>query len=216
MAPGDLTQRQPRPWTRALEVVILALAAHWLLLLNLFWGLYVGLPVLAPILKTLGLDGPAHVIYALYRPACHQRPERSFFLGGRQAVYTTEELSAAGVDTTPEARAIGNQSVGWKVAFCERDLATYGAMLVAGAAYAGVRRRRRVRPLRFGTYLLFLLPIGIDGTLQLFGIYESTWYLRAVTGMLFGAGSVVFAYPYLEEAFRETRAIWGDRAERNG
>ncbi|HSJ59189.1 MAG TPA: hypothetical protein VLC95_18530, partial [Anaerolineae bacterium] len=68
------------------------LAVHWLFLVNLFWGLYVGLPFLAPVLMNAGLETPAKLIYLLYRPACHQRPERSYFLGGPQATYSIEEL----------------------------------------------------------------------------------------------------------------------------
>jgi uncharacterized membrane protein len=49
--------------------------------------------------------------------------------------------------------------------------------------------------------------MGIDGLLQLFGLYESTWVLRTVTGVIFGVGAVLFAYPYVEEAFADTRRI---------
>jgi uncharacterized membrane protein len=58
-------------------------------------------------------------------------------------------------------------------------------------------------PVRY--YLLFLVPIGVDGLLQLFGVYESTWVLRTVTGAILGVGSVLFAYPYLEEGMAEVR-----------
>jgi uncharacterized membrane protein len=183
----------------------LKLAVHWLALFNLFWGLYVGLPLLAPALMNAGLTGPAKVIYTLYRPACHQRPERSYFLGGPQAVYTVEELAAAGVDTDPLARAIGNESLGWKVAFCERDVATYGVLFIGGLAYGLVRKRVRNWRLPFWAFLVFLVPMGIDGSLQLFGLHESNWVLRSITGGLFGLGAVLFAYPYLEEGFRDVR-----------
>jgi hypothetical protein len=59
------------------DKVIFRLAKHWLALANLLWGLYVGLPLLAPVLMDAGWTAPAKVIYTLYRPACHQRPERS-------------------------------------------------------------------------------------------------------------------------------------------
>jgi uncharacterized membrane protein len=188
-----------------IDRAVLKLAVHWLALFNLFWGLYVGLPLLAPVFMNLGWTAPAKVIYTLYRPACHQRPERSFFVGGSQAAYSIEELAAAGVDTDPFARAIGNEAVGWKVAFCERDTAIYGTLFLAGLAYAVVRRRWRRRLLPFWAFLLFVAPMGIDGTLQLFGVYESTWVLRAITGAIFGLGAVLFAYPYLEEGFADVR-----------
>jgi uncharacterized membrane protein len=205
-----VTTRQPVTG-RTRDLVILAdrvifrLAKHWLLLANLFWGLYVGLPLLAPVLMNAGYTTPAKVIYTIYRPACHQRPERSYFIGGPQTVYSPQELEAAGVKTGLFSRDIGNETVGWKVAFCERDVAIYGSIFVTGLAYGLVRRRlgKRVMPFRY--YLLFLLPMGIDGVTQLFGFRESDYLWRTVTGVIFGIGSVIFAYPYLEEGFGDVR-----------
>lgn len=190
---------------RATERAVLALARNWLALLNLFWGLYVGLPVLAPLLMQAGYSRPAALIYLLYRPACHQRVERSFFLGGPQVYYSIEELAAAGVDVDAQARAIGNPAVGWKVAICERDTAIYGVLCLGGVGYALLRRRRGIWQMRVRTYLLFVLPMAIDGTLQLVGLYESPWWLRTATGACFGFGSVLLAYPILDDAFRDVR-----------
>jgi uncharacterized membrane protein len=202
---------------RTRDFVILAdkaiyrLAGHWLLLANLFWGLYVGLPVLAPVLMEVGWTTPARAIYFIYRPACHQRPERSYFLGGPQFVYSIEELDAAGVDVSPLSRDIGNEAVGWKFAFCERDVAIYGAMFVAGLAYAVVRRRLRGWLMPFRYFLLFLVPMGIDGVIQLVTPYESSWVMRTVTGVIFGVGAVSFAYPYVDEAFADVRQTVTDK-----
>jgi len=152
------------------------------------------------VLMQVGWTGPSKVIYLLYRPACHQRPERSFFLGGPQGAYSLEELSAAGVDVDPLARAIGSPSLGWKVAVCERDTALYGAVFVAGVVYGLFRKRLRRLRIPLWAFLLFLFPMAVDGTLQLFGLYESTWLLRASTGALFGIGPVLFAYPLFDES----------------
>jgi uncharacterized membrane protein len=187
------------------DKAIFQLAKHWLALINLIWGLYVGLPLLAPVMMDAGWTVPANVIYTIYRPACHQRPERSYFFGGPETVYSTEELAAAGVDVDPFARAIGNEHVGWKVAFCERDVAIYGAIFVAGLGYATVRKRLKNWRMPFRYFLLFLIPMGIDGVLQLFGFYESNWLFRTITGVIFGVGAVLFAYPYLEEGFADVR-----------
>ena len=207
--PKDKDRKPVTGRTRDLVIfadkAIFHLAKHWLVLANIFWGLYVGLPVLAPVLMDAGWVLPAKAIYALYRPACHQRPERSYFIGGPQHMYSIEELEAAGIDTDPRVRAIGNQQIGWKFAFCERDAAIYGAMFLSGLLYGLLRRRLGDWKMRFRYYLLFLLPMGVDGVLQLLGFYESNWLLRTITGVIFGVGSVLFAYPYLEEGFADVR-----------
>jgi uncharacterized membrane protein len=187
------------------DKAIFQLAKHWLALFNLFWGLYVFVPVLAPVFMDVGWTFPAKVVYTVYRPACHQRPTRSFFVGGPQVVYTPEELAAAGVNVDPFARDIGNATVGWKVAFCERDVAIYGAIFFTGLAYGLVRKRLKGWRMRFRWFLLFVIPMAIDGVLQLVGLYESTWVLRTITGVIFGVGAVLFAYPYMEMGFADTR-----------
>ena len=203
---------QPKPVTGRtrdfiifVDKVIFRVAKHWLALASLFWGLYVGLPLLAPVLMDAGYIGPAKVIYTIYRPACHQRPERSYFYGGPQAVYSIEELDAAGLDTNPFARAIGNEELGWKVAFCERDVAIYGSIFVMGLVYGLFRKRWGARRMRLRIFALFLVPMAIDGVLQLFGVYESNWIMRTLTGASFGIGAVLFAYPYVEEGFADVR-----------
>jgi uncharacterized membrane protein len=193
--------------------MIFRLAKHWLALANLFWGLYVLLPVLAPIMLDAGWTVPARVVYTIYRPACHQRPERSYFIGGEQFVYTPEELAARDVDLDPFARDIGNETVGWKMAFCQRDVAIYGSMFLAGLAYGLVRRRLKGWKMPFRYFLLFLVPMGIDGVLQLFGFYESTWVMRTLTGVIFGVGAVIFAYPYLQEGFGDVRRTVSEKLQ---
>jgi uncharacterized membrane protein len=217
------TERQPemgkpQPVTgRTRDFVIFAdkaifkLAKHWLALANLVWGLYVGLPLLAPVLMDAGWTVPAKVIYTVYRPACHQRPERSYFYGGPSAVYSIEELEAAGVDTDPFARAIGNEQVGWKVAFCERDVAIYGSIFITGLVYGLIRKRVGIKRMRLRVFALFLIPMAVDGILQLFGFYESTWLMRSITGAIFGIGAVLFAYPYVEEGFADVRKTINDK-----
>jgi uncharacterized membrane protein len=194
-----------------IDKMIYQLAKHWLACINLATGLYIGLPLLAPILMEAGWTGPAKAIYFLYRVACHQRPDRSYFFGGPQIIYTPNQLAAAGVDPNPLVRAIGNQVVGWKVAFCERDVAIYGTIFLAGLLYALLRRRRKHWLMPFRYYILFMVPMAVDGILQLFGLYESNWILRTITGAIFGFGSVLFAYPYLDDAFADVRRTINSR-----
>jgi uncharacterized membrane protein len=185
-----------------LDKLIFQLAKHWLFLANLTWGLYVGLPILAPILMLTGHPWFGNVIYTAYKVACHQIPWRSFFIGGSQIVYTYEELIAL-VGPALTERYIGDATIGYKVAICQRDVATYGTILLAGLVFGLVRRR--LKPLPIWAFVLSLVPMGIDGLTQLFGLRESNWQLRIVTGALFGLASIWLAYPYLEEGMRDIR-----------
>jgi len=185
-----------------LDKLIFQLAKHWLFLANLTWGLYVGLPILAPILMLTGHVWLGNVIHTAYKVACHQIPWRSFFIGGSQIVYTYEELIAL-VGPALTERYIGDATIGYKVALCQRDVATYGTILLAGLVFGLVRRR--LKPLPIWAFVLSLVPMAIDGITQLFGLRESTWQLRIITGVLFGLTSIWLAYPYLEEGMKDIR-----------
>ena len=179
---------------------------HWLALFNLLFLVYVGLPLLAPVLMEMGAETPAKAIYTIYRPACHQLPERSFFLFGEQPVYTRAELPANGVADSDSIfvrrNYIGDPEHGYKVAICERDVAIYGSMFLMGLIFALVRGHLPRLKARY--VLLFALPMALDGFTQLVGLRESSWALRVITGGLFGVGLVWFAYPYIEESMKKT------------
>ena len=95
----------------------------------------------------------------------------------------------------------GNEVNGYKIAICQRDVAIYGSVVMAGLLFGLLRRRVRAPSLK--VYLLFLIPMALDGFSQLFGLRESNWWLRTATGALFGGASVWLAYPYLEAAMRD-------------
>lgn len=119
-----------------------------------------------------------------------------------------------------DARAyIGNESVGYKVALCERDVAIYGAILLFGVIYAATGRR--IKPIHWIVWILVGMgPIGLDGFSQLFSQIEWQWLanllpyrestpiLRILTGALFGLMTAWFAYPYMEESMAETRQFF--------
>jgi uncharacterized membrane protein len=211
-----LTPETERPeitgWQRKLVLFldrqIYRLSRRWLAVFNFFLGLYVLLPVLAPTLMVSGFPVAGRLLYLLYRPLCHQLPERSFFLFGPRIAYTLDELWAAGVlsptdDLVARQAFIGTPGVGFKLGFCQRDIALYGGLFLGGLLFGLVRRR--LRPLSFLGYVLSLLPMAIDGGLQLLTSYESTPLLRVLTGGLVGISSVWLLYPNLETAFAEIR-----------
>ena len=176
-----------------IDRIFYTLARRWLLFFNLALAIYVGLPMLAPVLMNAGLTGPANVLYRVYSPMCHQLASRSFFLFGEQPAYPRE---IAGSDLTPieaympgipefatastdpeqwstfliPARAFrGNEQMGYKMALCQRDISIYLSMLIGGLIYGVVRRRGPVRPMPFWLFVIIGLgPIALDGFSQLF------------------------------------------------
>lgn len=213
------------------------IAKRYLLLLNLFMLLYAGLPLLAPTFMYIGWETPANIIYRVYKPLCHQFGFRSFFLFGEQPFYPAAEAQMEGYKTFEEATGIvgvsdpysmsrfdarnyiGDATVGYKTALCERDLAIYLAIFIFGVIYSVTGRKLKSLP-----WLLWLLlaiaPVGLDGFSQLFSQFnwdwlssilpyrESTPYLRVLTGALFGFFTAWFAYPNIEESMNDTRQYY--------
>ncbi len=177
---------------------------HWLAILNILFLIYVGLPFLAPVLMEIGAETPGKIIYTIYRPACHQLPERSFFLFGPSPVYDRSELPANGVADSNNVfvrrNYIGDPEHGYKVAICERDVAIYGSMFLMGLIFALMRGHLPKLKARY--LLIFALPMLLDGGTQLVGLRSSTWQLRLITGAFFGVGLIWFAYPYVEESMK--------------
>jgi uncharacterized membrane protein len=208
------------------------LSRHWLAVFNTLAFLYVGLPVLAPILVQLGADGAGLLIYKVYSPLCHQLPQRSWFLFGQKWAYRLPELieRTAAVSGPWDANYIGDATLGYKMAFCQRDFAIYGAIFLSGLVYGLLHHTldRNVRPLPWWAYLgLGILPMGLDGGFQLlsYGLpllfpniaiqpYETTPLMRIITGTLFGWATVWLAYPYVQETMDEVRQSLEQRFER--
>ncbi len=108
----------------------------------------------------------------------------------------------------------GDETMGYKITLCERDITIYLALL--GGAIIFSRIRRRLRPVPIIIYIILGLgPIGIDGFSQLLGYppfnlwppRETLPIFRVVTGFLFGLMNAWLAFPYLELSFRETQEL---------
>jgi len=212
------------------------IAQHYLAILNFLVFLYVGLPFAAPLLMEAGAPTPAHIIYTIYSPLCHQFAFRSFFLFGEQPYYPLKEAGMAGIKTLDQITGyqnladpfnvsrlyarqfIGNPTVGYKVAFCQRDVAIYAAILLFGLLFP--RFKHRLPHLHWTVWILIgIIPISIDGFWQLFSgfswpafmaylpYHESTPFLRVLTGGLFGFFTAWFAYPSIEESMKDTREV---------
>ena len=191
------------------------ISKHWLLVVNICIGSLIVLPVLAPISMHLGLTGIGNFIYTIFKPSCHQLPERSFFLFGPQTVYSFNHLSALFGGDVPQ-RFIGSPDLGYKIAVCERDVAIYGSMLLTGLLF-GLYRKMKTLPLKF--FGLLVLPMLVDGFGQLLGFWSSTWQSRVITGGLFGIACIWLAFPYLQtgmqDIYAQTLSLLNDMASNN-
>ncbi|MFH1446036.1 MAG: DUF2085 domain-containing protein [Chloroflexota bacterium] len=201
---------------------------HYMLLFNLVVFLYVGLPFMAPVFMKANITGPANVIYKIYKPLCHQLAFRSWFLFGEQTAYPRELANVTGLMTYGEvsgndefdiaaAREFnGNEVIGYKVAFCQRDIAIYAAILLFGLLFSITGKR--IRPVPWYVWLIIgIVPIGIDGVSQLLSqtglsflawlpLRESSPLLRTISGGLFGFFTAWYGYPFVEESVAETRS----------
>ena len=221
----ESTSSMPRGQAVRLNKALLFFSRHWLAIFNLIVLLYIGLPFSSPFLIKAGMTTPARMIYKIYGPLCHQLPFRSWFLFGEQPAYPlavtgldlTSYEEIAGVDSINLLRDrefIGNETVGYKVALCQRDVAIYGSIFLAGVAFTFLRKKLKPLPI-WAWFIVGILPLALDGGSQLISslplipiaMRESTPFLRSLTGMLFGVANVWMAYPYVEEIMDDTRTL---------
>ncbi|MCD6356608.1 MAG: DUF2085 domain-containing protein [Anaerolineaceae bacterium] len=183
---------------------------------------YLILALLAPILMKAGYYKYGKFLYRLYSNLCHQFAHRSWFLFGEQAYYPADPLKgndiltiqgAFGVKATDETASreiIGNEKSGYKIAICQRDIAIYGMMFVFALIFTCTGKK--INKIPFWLWFIFgVLPIGLDGTLQLLSTmnksapliisYESNPIMRTITGAMFGLFTGWYLYPAIEETF---------------
>ncbi len=194
------------------------LSRHWVGLFNVAILLYLGGAVLAPVLMHLGLQRLATVLYTIYRPFCHQYPFRSWFLFGDAFAHPLREPISI-LEMNRLGAFVGNAEVGYKMALCQRDIAIYAMMVVAGVAYGLLRRSIHIPPLPLWLYFtLGIMPMMLDGGIQWISYalwqffpgllaqpFETIPAMRALTGALFGLGVIAVGYPYLAEYFDDVQ-----------
>ncbi len=91
---------------------------------------------------------------------------------------------------------------GHQLGMCERNFSIYTSMFLGSLLFTLTKKRLPGIP--WWLWILLILPMAIDGTTQMFGLRESTWMLRVVTGTLFGLGNVWFALPFMQKTLVET------------
>ena len=134
-------------------------------------------------------------LFLIYRPMCHQLPSRSFFVFGKQ------------------------------MPVCSRDFGIYFGMLLGALAFPFISGIRSTKLLPVWILIGSMVPIGIDGGVQLvsqytsipfIGTYESNNPLRLATGLLIGMAMSFYAIPLLNGIWQglEQDMEKGDRKER--
>lgn len=128
--------------------------------------------LLAPIAKANGLDNIATPIYHFFSFICHQQAERSFHIAGEP------------------------------FGVCSRCFGVYFGLLLGFAVYPLWRNIGEIEPLPRFWLFLSLIPIIIDWSLTVFGIWENTHLSRVVTGVILGVACATFIIPALIEITR--------------
>jgi uncharacterized membrane protein len=175
-----------------IDKLILVLSRHWLLVFNTFWGLYLALAVLAPILMALGMNDAGQSLYRFFANQCHQLPQRSYYLfgqaGGVQS-YSLDQVLTWGAVPGNMRAFVGNSEIGFKIAIAHRLLAVHVSLFVGGLLW-GVIGKRLPRLSLLG-YGLLILPMILDGGSHILseisgsGFRESNTWAVWLTGGIF-------------------------------
>lgn len=218
-----------------LQKLVYALARYWYFLFMAAAVLFLMLGFLAPALLAEGYDEAGTAVYRFLAPHNHQLPQRSYFLFGESGFvrsYSLEQVIAFGADPQQLQAFTGNAEIGYKTALNHRMIAIFTGMVIGGLVW-GVRRGRP--RLSLFAFLLFILPLLVDGFSHMFsevggGFRESNswlaaltggmgtavfyagttigtfnWWLRTLTGLLFGLGLVWFTFPRFADYFAGVR-----------
>jgi uncharacterized membrane protein len=235
-SPALQEMRRAGGWTAA-DRFTFWISNHYLMVFNLFVIIYLGGSFLAPLLMMAGAESSANLIFRGYSLVCHQLSYRSIFIAGEQWVYPRAAAGVEGLKTFEQATGLsegndavslfaartypGDETVGFKVALCQRDVAIYGGILMFGLLFGLLGRRLPGIPWYLWV-LAGIVPIGVDGLSQLISqppislipFRESTPTLRLATGWLFGFFTAWFGYPMVEEGMADTRKVMGDKWRR--
>jgi len=141
------------------------ISQHWFETFLISYGIWVLLPFLAPVFMNFGWVGGGKTIYFIYSFFCHQLPERSFFFFGEKTMYSLNEIQAAWQDTVNPMILrgfIGNETMGWKIAWSDRMISFYTSVWLFALAWWPLRCK--VKPLAWWAFVLLLIPMIVDGT----------------------------------------------------
>jgi uncharacterized membrane protein len=115
-------------------------------------------------------------VYHFFSYICHQIPDRSIHLAGHP------------------------------MAVCSRCFGVYFGLFAGILVYPLIRPIDEIEPLRRLWLFVSLIPITVDWSLTVLGIWENTHVTRVITGVILGVGCAVYIVPALVEVVRNTTA----------
>ena len=123
--------------------------------------------IFAPIGKAIGFDSFSNSIYTFFGYICHQMSWRSYHIGE------------------------------YPLAVCARCFGFYGGFFLGLGIYPFFRSLRNTDPFPRWWLFLAMIPMGIDWSLEFFGIWENTHFSRLLSGLILGAACAFFIVPAL-------------------
>lgn len=133
---------------------------------------WVALILLAPVAAANSMTGFSRPIYGFFSYICHQMSDRSLHVEGQQ------------------------------LAVCSRCFGVYFGLLAGFLIYPAWRKIDEIEPIARFWLFLSLIPIGIDWSLGIFGVWENTHLSRFITGSILGVACATFMVPALVEIVR--------------
>jgi len=220
------------------------LTKYWYSFFMAAGSLFLFLGFLAPALQAEGYEGAATAVYRFLALNNHQLPQRSYFLFGEADLidaYSLEELLIEGADPANLQAFIGNGTIGYKTGLNHRMIAIFVGIVVGGLIWGIRKGRPRLSIIQF---VLLTLPLLIDGFSHMASetgsgfrganswlvrltdgtftavFYEGSipgsfnWWLRTLTGLLFGLSLVWFLFPRFSDFFKKRRSELAPRLRR--
>lgn len=137
---------------------------------------WLALIILPPVLSAYGQTGISSPLYKFFGSICHQLPERSFHILEHQ------------------------------LAVCSRCFGVYFGLAIGSIVYPLWRRIDDIEPLPRFWLLASMVPIGVDWSLGVFGIWENNHASRFITGFILGIACATYILPALVEIVRNLRS----------
>ena len=135
-------------------------------------SIWVLLIVAAPVAKANGFAAFSSPLYHFFSFICHQMPERSFHVAGEQ------------------------------FGVCSRCFGVYFGLVAGFVIYPLWRNIADIEPLPRFWLFASMIPIGVDWSLTVFGIWENNHFSRFVTGLILGVACATYIVPAIVEITR--------------